>query len=288
MPVVNVVAIRREDHTMFFMTTEGKVDVSTLRYRRCLRVIQAVTNRTSFDLDRVKQELADERPAFVTKLVNELAGQGWLVREAGVAQASYTWNPSKGEFPVNRWLDEKIYGVQVKVSPEQERPRERLLSEGADRLNTSELLAILVRSGLPGESAVMAGQKLAKKYHDKLADLPGSGRAELKSISAAVGKMAYCQIMAGIELGRRVAASAADPLQVAKITSSRDAILFCDRHFERLGTDGKQEEFHIVTLDTKNCVIDTHCITVGTLDASLVHPREVFRPRLKMRPALLF
>ena len=45
--------------------------------------------------------------------------------------------------------------------------------------------------------------------------------------------------------------------------------------------EGKQEEFHIVTLDTKNQVLDTHCITVGTLDASLVHPREVFRAAIK-------
>ncbi|MEM7314601.1 MAG: DNA repair protein RadC [Planctomycetota bacterium] len=262
------------------MCAEQKIDESTLRYRRCLRVVEAVSSRENFDLEHVQEELSDERPGFVTKLVNELVGQGWLVREAASSR-SYTWNRSRGEFSVNKWLDEKLFGVQVKVSPEQERPRERLLSEGADKLSTSELLAILVRSGLPGESAVMAGQKLAKKFGDRLADLPSAGRGELKSISPAVGKIAYCQIMAAVELGRRVAESGVDPLQIAKITGSRDAIAFCERHFQRLGTDSKQEEFHIVTLDTKNCVIDTHCITVGTLDASLVHPREVFRPAIK-------
>ena len=56
---------------------------------------------------------------------------------------------------------------------------------------------------------------------------------------------------------------------------------FCQQHFSRLAKDSKQEEFHIVCLDTKNQVIDTHQITVGTLDASLVHPREVFRAAIK-------
>jgi DNA repair protein RadC len=59
--------------------------------------------------------------------------------------------------------------------------------------------------------------------------------------------------------------------------TTEKACEFCERHFTRLATDGLQEEFHIVTLNTKNHVIATHQITVGTLDASLVHPREVFR-----------
>lgn len=66
-----------------------------------------------------------------------------------------------------------------------------------------------------------------------------------------------------------------------KITSSSDAIEFCKNHFWRLIQSGNQEEFHIVTLNTKNAVIDSHQITIGTLDASLVHPREVFRKAIK-------
>ncbi len=261
------------------MATEQNKDATSIRYERCKRIVEYVSCRNAFELRGIKNALADENPSFVTKLVNELVGQGWLVHEADAE--TLRWNAARGEFSVNRWLDEKLFGVQVKVSPEQERPRERLLGSGAENLTNSELIAILVRSGLPGESAVMAGQKVAKKFDGRMMDLPQAGRAELKSISPAVGKIAYCQIMAGIELGRRVAESGADPLAVAKISGSRDAIAFCERHFQRLGTDGKQEEFHIVTLDTKNCVIDTHCITVGTLDASLVHPREVFRPAIK-------
>ncbi|MCA9227946.1 MAG: DNA repair protein RadC, partial [Planctomycetales bacterium] len=166
------------------------------------------------------------------------------------------------------------------TAPEQDRPRERLLAVGPEQLKVAELLAILIRSGRPGESAVTAGQKLAQRYDGRLADLVAAGRAELKAISPAVEKTAYCQIMAGIELGRRVAACS-EPQRVESICSPTDAIAYCRQRFARLASDAKQEEFHIVTLNTKNHVIDTHRITVGTLDASLVHPREVFRPAIK-------
>ena len=102
----------------------------------------------------------------------------------------------------------------------------------------------------------------------------------MKSISPAIEVTAYCQIMAGIELGRRVAEVASERKTV-KILSSSEAIEFCESAFSRLMIDAKQEEFHIVTLDTKNQLISTHQITVGTLDASLVHPREVFRAAIK-------
>ena len=86
--------------------------------------------------------------------------------------------------------------------------------------------------------------------------------------------------MAGIELGRRI--EAAQPTQEnTRLCSSTDAIEFCQRYFQRLASDGRQEEFHIVCLDTKNQFINSHQVTVGTLDASLVHPREVFRPAIR-------
>jgi DNA repair protein RadC len=66
-----------------------------------------------------------------------------------------------------------------------------------------------------------------------------------------------------------------------KITSTREAIQYCQAEFAYLASEAVQEEFHIVTLDTKHKPIRTHRITVGTLDASLVHPREVFRPAIR-------
>ena len=68
---------------------------------------------------------------------------------------------------------------------------------------------------------------------------------------------------------------------VSEITSTRAAVEFCDDAFSGLAISGVQEEFHIVTLSTKHLPINTHLITRGTLDASLVHPREVFRPAIR-------
>lgn len=258
-------------------------NTSADRYQRYLTVINSLVARSQFALSEIHEACAGERPAFVTRLVNELVDGGWLLRNSGDTDASeetIRWNTGRGEFHASRWLDRKIFGAQIRESPERERPRERLLAIGARKLRESELLAILIRSGRPGESAVMAGEKLARHYSARLQDLANAGRGELKSISPAIEKTAYCQIMAGIELGRRIA-EVDSTSGVTRISSSADAMRFCRRYFARLASDSRQEEFHIVTLDTKNQVIDTHQITVGTLDASLVHPREVFRPAIK-------
>ena len=248
------------------------------RYARYKSVIDCLCRRDRFFLSDIKTACYPEQPGFVTRIVNDLVNSGWVIRDSEGGNKFY-WNPSRTFSPV-RWIDEKIFGSQIKVSPKAGRPRERLLHQGAALLSNSELLAILIRSGRPGESAVAAGQKIAKEFDGRLEALPEAGRGELKSISCAVEKTAYCQMMAGIELGRRIAALS-DKKLTARINSSEEAIAFCERFFQRLVLDRKQEEFHIVTLDTKNQVIDTHQITVGTLDASLVHPREVFRAAIK-------
>jgi DNA repair protein RadC len=249
------------------------------RYLRYKAVVQHIAAQTTIELEITKRACQPEQPRFVTKVIRELASSGWLVDDE-THESVYRWNRSRGEFLPERWIDEKVFGSQIAHSPTEDRPRERLLRLGASELKTAELVAILIRSGRPGESAVDAGEKIAKRFQDRLGELPAAGRGELKEITSAVEVTAYCQIMAGIELGRRVAEATAEKRPV-RIRSSSEAIEFCERHFHRLTVDAKQEEFHIVTLDTKNQVIDSHQITVGTLDASLVHPREVFRPAIK-------
>lgn len=248
------------------------------RYARYKELLTLWESQRVFQLAKLKQE-SNETPQFISRVFAQLIEQGWLVSETNESDC-YQWNVAKGSFPIERWIDSQLYGSQITASPLQDRPRERLLAYGPEKLKTAELLAILIRSGRPGESAVDAGSKLSNVFQTRLADLPSAGRGELKEISKAVEKTAYCQIMAGIELGRRVAEQSQDRV-VNVIRSSDEAIAFCEIRFARLCAVGKQEEFHIVTLNTKNHVIDSHCITVGTLDSSLVHPREVFRPAIR-------
>ena len=117
----------------------------------------------------------------------------------------------------------------------------------------------------------------------KLPDTPAQDRPRerLLALSAAVGETAYCQIMAGIELGRRVVEAPAETDAPRRITNSAAAVAFCRDHFARLASDGAQEEFHVVCLDAKHQVVGSTRVSVGSLDRSLIHPREVFRPAIK-------
>ena len=154
---------------------------SSKRYARYKNVIDLAVGRSQFELDEIKTACEDEKPGFITRIVNELEKKGFIVREAGSEPKvkAYRWNQAR-TFSVSKWLDEKLFGSQIKESPEQERPREKLLANGADRLATSELIAILIRSGLPGESAVDGGQKVSKAYDGRLEDLPSAGRRSLR------------------------------------------------------------------------------------------------------------
>ncbi len=204
------------------------------------------------------------------------------IRSAGDArEPTFRWVSDPNGTAIDAWVRAKVNGTQITNTPVPDRPRERLLANGAASLRTAELLAILIRTGKTGESALQAGEKLANHFANHLDALPHAGRGEMNQITGAIGAAAYCQIMAGIELGRRVDAANAVQTTTTKLANSQDAIRFCQARFARLATDAKQEEFHIVTLDTKNQIIDTHQISVGTLDASLVHPREVFRAAIK-------
>ena len=130
-----------------------------------------------------------------------------------------------------------------------------------------ELLEILLRSECNAERIL---------NNTSLEQIGDAHRSEL-----GLTPKAYERLQASIEIGRRIQESKTGFQIVTKITSSHEAIAFCRNHFRRLISDRLQEEFHVVTLDTKNKIVDSHQVTVGTLDASLVHPREVFRLAIK-------
>ena len=248
------------------------------RLDRLYDALKVLLVQEAFTLPQMKECLPHELPGYVTLLVHQLQREGHLRDQDGV----YSWTCELSAFPAQAWVQAQVHGTQMPVMPEEDRPRERLLAQGAANLRTAELLAILIRAGRKGESALQAGEKIAARYNDRLHCLTDAGRGELKEIAAAVGDTAFCQIMAGIELGRRVAMSfAKNTNRVSRITDAEEALRFCRDHFARRASDANQEEFHVVTLDVQLHVISTHRISVGTLDRSLVHPREVFRPAIK-------
>lgn len=193
----------------------------------------------------------------------------------------FRWTEKRRELEPEQWVRSKVYSNRVTRAPLEDRPRERLLSGGAANLRTADLIAILIRSGNARESAVQAGERVAAAFAEQLEKLSDARRGDLREVSTAVGETAYCQIMAGIELGRRVAEARNRNTPRPRIQSTDDARAYCAEHFRRLASDSKHEEFHLVLLNTRYEPIGSHRVSAGTLDASLVHPREVFRPAIK-------
>ncbi len=260
------------------MSRASKPDRKQIYQAVLLRLCQ----RPEFAIEEIRESHGDEYLQVTRLIVTALVRQGNLQPLEADGVKRFRWKDDPQKFEVDPWVNAQVHGTQISESPASERPRERLLQHGAAQLKLSELLAILIRTGRVGESALQAGERIAARLGSRLETLPDLGRKELREYSVAVNEPAYCQIMAGIELGRRVAAAMNNGFKERiRITNPASAMRFCLEQFQRLAKEAKQEEFHMVTLDTKNQPITAHQITVGTLRNSLVHPREVFRPAIR-------
>lgn len=153
-----------------------------------------------------------------------------------------------------------------------ERPRERMLAQGAQALSNAELLAILLRTGTVAESAVRLAERILRES-GSLRSLTDMRLEQLTAIKG-VGPAKALQIQAGIELGRRLARSSMEERPV--IRSPHDAAGLLMEELRYLN----KEHFICLFLNTKNHVIGQETISVGTLNATIVHPREVFRPAI--------
>jgi DNA repair protein RadC len=157
----------------------------------------------------------------------------------------------------------------MKTVASHDRPREKLQRLGASALGDNELLAIVVGNGRPNASALdlanallaaIGGvEGLARAHHDQLTRQSGIGAARA------------AQVLAAVELGRRTLTRAGRH-RVQVTTPRAVAELLLPLYGNR-----SVEQFGVVLLDTKHRVMRTTIVTVGTLDASIVHPREIFR-----------
>jgi DNA repair protein RadC len=161
--------------------------------------------------------------------------------------------------------------------PNEERPRERMLQFGAHVLNNAELLAILLRTGTVKESAVRLAQRLLAEAGGlrKLVDLSTEQLTSIKGI----GPAKALQILAGIELGRRLARTSHP--ETVTIRSPHDVERYLMEEMRYL----QKEHFVCLFLNTKNQVIGQETLSIGSLNASIVHPREVFLAAIKRSSA---
>jgi DNA repair protein RadC len=158
----------------------------------------------------------------------------------------------------------------IREWPARDRPRERLQSAGAGALTNRELLGILIGSGTEGRSAVDVAGDLLQSAGGSLRRLAGYERAEMTAVQG-IGPAVAARLSAALELGRRLAREG--PLQRERIQGPKDVYERCAPGLRDL----RQEEFHVLLVNTQNALLREVIITRGTLDTSVVHPREVFR-----------
>ena len=162
--------------------------------------------------------------------------------------------------------------------PADDRPREKLIEHGPDILSNSELLAILIRTGTTERSALDIARELTE--NDGLYSNIAQARsvADLSKIKG-LGPAKAATILAAVELGRRVAG--ADPQKKVKLSSPEACVSYL---MPRMRYE-QQEKFLVLLLDSKNQLLKCQQVSEGTLNASVVHPREVFAPAMLHRAA---
>lgn len=158
----------------------------------------------------------------------------------------------------------------IKQWPVRERPRERLVAAGAASLSTRELIGILVGSGREGHSAIEVASELLRAHEGSLRRMAAATAAQLDAVPG-VGPAVAARLGAALELGRRLARE--EPEERERVRTPTDVYLRCAPSLRDL----PQEEFRVLLLNTQNAVVRELPVSRGTLDASIVHPREVFR-----------
>ncbi len=164
-----------------------KIHPDVKRFTRYQSVVNVLLENHSFDKPKIYEALKNEKPQFIGRVIRELIKEGYLINSGSKAKQHYLWSPKREEFNAGRWVDQRVFTATVKRSPSMDRPRERLLQLGASKLKLSELLAILIRSGVQGESAMQAGERIAALFGNNLERLSLQTRGELKQISKAIG-----------------------------------------------------------------------------------------------------
>ena len=167
-------------------------------------------------------------------------------------------------------------GVVIRDLPTGERPREKLLKHGVGALSNRELLAIVLRVGTRQRSALSLADEVLVHF-GSLRDLREARCEELQAIEG-IGLAKATQVLAALELGRRVQASVRVPDVVRTPQDVSDLIMEELRYLDR-------EVMRLLILDTKNQVIATPTVSVGVLDASMVHPREIFKDCIRRSAA---
>jgi len=171
--------------------------------------------------------------------------------------------------------------IMVRDLPIDERPREKLMADGAACLSNVELLAILLRTGTKENSVLRVAEQVLARYKDVgLTAMMSMSVAELSSVQG-IGAVKAATILAAVELGRRLSQKAAEKVEI--VHGPEDVAHYAMPRFRF----EQKEHFAVMLLNTKNHILGLTDVSVGSLSASIVHPREVFQTALRYAAAAM-
>lgn len=168
--------------------------------------------------------------------------------------------------------------MRVKELPADDRPREKLILRGAQSLSDAELIAILLRTGTRGKSVIQLAQELIQK-HQNLNQLTSQTIDQLQKCSG-IGKDKAATLISAFEIGRR-SDFQKKWFSQKKVASPGDVAEL----FIPLLRDELKEKFFVICLNTSNKIIKYELISVGSLNSSVVHQREVFKAAIECSSA---
>src|SRR6266545_3220276 len=161
--------------------------------------------------------------------------------------------------------------LKIREMPRDERPREKLAAHGASALTDPELIAILLRTGVPGANAIEVARKLLKDY----GSLVGLSRCTVDELAGVrgIGPAKAVQLVAAFGLGQRLAR---ETLSKQKIDSPELVNELVGSEMRRL----RKESLRVILLDTRYHLVRVEEVSIGSVNESIAHPRDIFRPAL--------
>src|SRR3990167_9371759 len=163
---------------------------------------------------------------------------------------------------------------RLKDIPKVDRPRERFLEKGADALSKSELLAILIGSGIKGKNVKQLSEQIVRKFGNKFLDITVDDLLEVPGI----GEAKALQIVSALALVKRFYEELGPKDNI--VLSAQDAVSLTSEI-----RDKKKEYLVCLYLNARNALLEKEVISIGILDKSIIHPREIFGPAVELRAA---
>ncbi len=153
------------------------------RKARYVRVLDVASQFGEFSVKEIQQQAEEKHSSLINRIVTQLTQEGLLQQVSDGETNKFRWTSRGKSLSLEGWIDRQIFGTQITQTPMSDRPRERLRRCGVESLRTAELLAVLIRTGRKGESALEAGERIANRAGDRPELLRGLSPAEYREIT---------------------------------------------------------------------------------------------------------